>query len=140
MVNMQGQATAGVSSVGQAAAAAALDGPQDAVPKMRESYRRRRDLVVDALNAMPGISCHRPEGAFYVYANVAGCLGRTTEGGRRIDSDDDFAMALLEENYVALVGGGGFGMSPYIRISYATDEASLAEACTRMAAFVSALR
>jgi aspartate aminotransferase len=140
MVNMQGQATAGVSSIGQAAAAAALDGPQDEVPKMRESYRRRRDLVVDALNAMPGISAHRPEGAFYVYANVAGCLGRTTEGGRRIDSDDDFAMALLEEKYVALVGGGGFGMSPYIRISYATDEASLAEACTRMAAFVAGFR
>jgi aspartate aminotransferase len=89
---------------------------------------------------MPGISAHRPEGAFYVYANVAGCLGRTTEGGRRIDSDDDFAMALLEEKYVALVGGGGFGMSPYIRISYATDETSLAEACTRMAAFVAGFR
>jgi aspartate aminotransferase len=140
MVNMQGQATAGVSSIGQAAAAAALDGPQDEVPKMRESYRRRRDLVVDALNAMPGIVCHRPEGAFYVFANVAGCLGRTTAGGARIDSDDDFALALLDERHVALVGGGGFGMSPYIRISYATDEASLAEACTRIAAFVAGFR
>ncbi len=107
---------------------------------MRESYRRRRDLVVDALNAMPGISCHRPEGAFYVYANVAGYLGRTTAGGARIDSDDDFALALLDEKHVALVGGSGFGMSPYIRISYATDEASLAEACTRMAAFVAGFR
>ena len=136
MVNMQGQATAGISTIGQAAAAAALDGPQDEVPKMRAVYRRRRDLVVDALNAIPGISCHRPEGAFYVFANVAGCLGRTTAGGKRIDTDDDFALALLEEKYVALVGGGGFGMSPYVRISYATDDASLAEACSRIAAFV----
>jgi aspartate aminotransferase len=136
MVNMQGQATAGISTVGQAAAAAALDGPQDEVPKMRAVYRRRRDLVVDALNAIPGISCHRPEGAFYVFANIAGCLGRTTAGGKRIDTDDDFALALLEEKYVALVGGSGFGMNPYVRISYATDDASLAEACSRIAAFV----
>jgi aspartate aminotransferase len=140
MINMQGQATAGVSTVGQAAAAAALDGPQDLVAARAAIYRRRRDIVVDALNAIPGISCHRPEGAFYVYPNIAGCLGRTTAGGARIETDEDFALALLEEQHVALVHGAAFGMSPYLRISYATDDASLEEACRRIAAFVESLR
>ena len=139
MVNMQGQATAGVSSVGQAAATAALDGPQDVVEEMRAQYHRRRDLVVDALNRMPGIACHRPEGAFYVYPNIAGCLGRTTPAGKRIETDEDFAMACLEEAHVALVAGVAFGMSPYLRISYATDDASLEEAMRRLGAFVASL-
>ena len=136
MVNMQGQATAGVSTVGQAAAAAALDGPQELVAERAELYRRRRDLVVDGLNAIPGISCHRPEGAFYVYPNIAGCLGRTTGAGKRIETDEDFALACLDEAHVALVHGAAFGMSPYLRISYATDDASLAEAIRRVAAWV----
>ena len=140
MVNMQGQATAGVSSVGQAAAAAALDGPQDNVAEMRAIYRRRRDLVVGLLNAIPGIACHRPEGAFYVYPNIAGCLGRISAGGRRIDSDEDFAVALLEEQHVATVFGAAFGMSPYLRLSYATDDDSLRAGCARIAAFVAGLR
>ncbi|HEY2131782.1 MAG TPA: pyridoxal phosphate-dependent aminotransferase [Acetobacteraceae bacterium] len=140
MVNMQGQATAGVSSVGQAAAAAALDGPQELVARRAELYRKRRDLVVDALGAIPGISCHRPEGAFYVYPNIAGCLGRVTAGGKTLESDEDFALALLDEQHVALVHGAAFGMSPYLRISYATDDASLEEACRRIAAFVAGFR
>ncbi len=140
MVNMQGQATAGVSTVGQAAAAAALDGPQDEVAAQVATYRRRRDLVVDALNKAPGIVCHRPEGAFYVYPSVAGCLGKTTPGGARIETDEDFALALLAEQHVAVVHGAAFGMSPYIRISYATDEASLAEAMARIGAFCAGLR
>ena len=135
MVNMQGQATAGVSSIGQAAAIAALDGPQELVAERAELYRRRRDLVVDALNAMPGITCHRPEGAFYVFPNIAGLLGLTTAGGKRVDTDEDFALACLDEAHVALVHGAAFGMSPYLRISYATDEASLAEACRRLDRF-----
>ena len=139
MVNMQGQATAGVSSVGQAAAAAALDGPQDAARAQVDIYKRRRDLVVDGLNACAGISCHRPEGAFYVFPSVAGCLGKTSAGGARIDSDRDFSMALLDENHVALVHGGAFGMSPYLRISYATDDKTLAEACRRIQAFCAGL-
>jgi aspartate aminotransferase len=139
MVNMQGQATAGVSSVGQAAAAAALDGPQELVAERAALYRRRRDIMVDALNAIPGMACHRPEGAFYVFPNIAGCLGRTTAGGRVIGSDQDFAEALLEEQYVGVVGGAAFGMSPYLRLSYATDEASLVEGCRRIAEFVSRL-
>jgi len=140
MVNMQGQVAAGVSTVGQAAAAAALDGPQDEVPRMAEAYRRRRDLVVDALNQAPGMVCHRPEGAFYVYPNIAGCLGKTTPAGVRLDTDEDFALALLEEQHVAVVHGAAFGMSPYVRISYATDDASLTEACRRIVAFCASLR
>ncbi|MDE2198807.1 MAG: pyridoxal phosphate-dependent aminotransferase [Rhodospirillales bacterium] len=139
MVNMQGQATAGVSSIGQAAAAAALDGPQELVAAQAAQYRARRDFVVDALSAMPGVSCHRPEGAFYVYPNIAGCLGRTTKAGTRIETDEDFALALLDEAHVALVHGAAFGMSPYLRISYATDMASLEKAMARMAGFTAAL-
>jgi aspartate aminotransferase len=139
MVNMQGQATAGVSSIGQAAAAAALDGPQEIVGEMRAEYRRRRDLVVDALNAMPGITCHRPEGAFYVYPDIAGCIGKTTPKGALLATDEDFALALLDEGHVALVHGAAFGMSPYLRISYATDYDSLAEAMRRMDGFARSL-
>ena len=140
MVNMQGQVAAGVSTIGQAAAAAALDGPQEAVATMGAAYRRRRDLVVDALNQAPGIQCHRPEGAFYVYPNVAGCLGRTTAAGTVLHTDEDFALALLAEQHVALVHGRAFGMSPYVRISYETDDASLTEACARIQAFCQGLR
>jgi aspartate aminotransferase len=135
MFNMQGQATAGVSTVGQAAAAAALDGPQDFVKAHAEEYRRRRDLVVEMLNAAPGITCHRPEGAFYVFPGIAGCLGRTSRGGRRIGTDTDFVAALLEEKHVAAVQGAAYGMSPHMRISYATDTASLTEACGRIQEF-----
>ncbi len=139
MTAMQGHSTAGVSGITQAAAAAALDGPQDSVAVQAAAYRRRRDLVVDGLNAAPGMMCHRPEGAFYVYPNIAGCLGKTTAAGTRIDTDADFALALLEEAHVALVHGAAFGMSPYLRISYATDDASLAEGCRRIQAFCAAL-
>ena len=140
MANMQGQATAGVSTVGQAAAAAALDGPQELVAERAAAYRARRDLVVDMLNGVPGIACHKPEGTFYVFPNIAGCLGHVSAGGRRIDSDEDFAVALLEEQHVATVHGGAFGMSPYLRISYATDPAALETGCRRIAAFVDGLR
>jgi aspartate aminotransferase len=139
MVKMQGNATAGVSGITQAAAAAALDGPQDAVAMMADAYRRRRDLVVAGLNAAPGIVCHKPEGAFYVYPNIAGCLGRVSAGGARIATDEDFALALLEEQHVATVHGAAFGMSPYLRISYATSDALLTEACRRIAIFCAGL-
>ena len=140
MVEMQGQGTSGVATVAQAAAAAALDGPQDDVARQCDAYRRRRDLVLDALGQAPGLSCHRPDGAFYAFPGVAGCLGRTTPAGTRLDTDEDFALALLAEQGVAVVHGAAFGMSPYIRISFATDDASLAEACRRIRAFCAALR
>ena len=135
MMNMQGQATAGVSTISQAAVAAALDGPQDLVRERAEEYRQRRDLVVEMLNAAPGISCHKPEGAFYVFPNIAGCIGKTSKGGRKIETDTDFAMALLEERYVATVQGTAYGMSPYLRISYATNTENLREACGRIQEF-----
>lgn len=135
MVNMQGQATSGISTISQAAAAAALNGPQDLVRERAEEYRRRRDLVVEMLNAAPGISCHKPEGAFYVFPNIAGCLGKTTKAGKKIENDTDFALALLEEKHVAAVQGAAYGMSPYLRISYATDMESLREACARIHEF-----
>ena len=135
MMNMQGQATAGVSTISQAAVAAALDGPQEIVRERAEEYRQRRDLVVEMLNAAPGISCHKPEGAFYVFPNIAGCLGKTSKGGRKIETDTDFAMALLEEKYVATVQGTAYGMSPYLRISYATNTDNLREACGRIQEF-----
>jgi aspartate aminotransferase len=139
MVSIQGHMSAGVSTVGQAAATAALDGPTDTADAMVEAYNRRRDLVVEALNRAPGIICHKPEGAFYVYPNIAGCLGKTTKAGRQIDTDEAFCLALLEESHVAVVQGSAFGMSPYVRISYATGDADLREACDRIIAFCQSL-
>jgi aspartate aminotransferase len=139
MFNMQGQATSGVSTVGQAAAAAALDGPQELVAERAAQYRERRDLVVELLNQAPGIVCHKPEGAFYVFPNVAGCLGKTSKGGKRIETDTDFAFALLEEAHVAVVQGSAYGMSPYVRISYATDMESLRDGCARIQEFCKGL-
>jgi aspartate aminotransferase len=139
IVNMQSQITSGACGPAQAAAAAALDGPGDDVAAMVEIYRRRRDLVVDALADVPGLTCHRPEGAFYVFPNIAGWIGQTTAGGRHLTSDEDAVAALLEEHQVACVHGAAFGMSPHFRISYAADEAVLIEACRRIGAFAHAL-
>jgi aspartate aminotransferase len=140
MDNVQGQSTNGVSTVGQAATIAALDGPQDFLRERAAVYHERRDLVVDLLNQAPGVSCHKPEGAFYVFPNIAGCLGKTSQGGRRIDTDTDFVAALLEEKHVATVQGSAYGMSPYIRVSYATDTESLREGCARIQAFCHSLK
>jgi aspartate aminotransferase len=140
MTNMQGQSTSGASPIGQAAAAAALDGPQELVAERAESFRIRRDLVVDLLNAAPGIRCHKPEGAFYVFPDVSGLIGRTSRGGRVIGSDTDLAMALLEEARVGTVQGAAYGMSPHLRISYALDTESLREGCARIQDFCQGLR
>jgi aspartate aminotransferase len=140
MVNMQGQVTAGVSTVGQAAAAAALEGPQDGIGAMVAAYQRRRDMAVEMLNACRGVNCHKPEGAFYVFPNIAGCLDRTTPAGRRIGTDTEFALALLEEAHVAVVPGVSYGMSPYVRVSTAAEDDVLAEGCRRVRAFCEALR
>jgi aspartate aminotransferase len=139
MTVVQSHATAGISTVGQAAAAAVLDAPQAMVGEMVAAYHRRRDMVVSLLRQAPGLTCAVPEGAFYVFPSIAGCIGRTTAGGRLIETDRDFAMALLEEAHVALVHGGAFGMSPHVRISYATDDASLEEACRRIIGFCETL-
>jgi aspartate aminotransferase len=140
MAVVQSHATAGISTVGQAAAAAVLDGSQAIVGEMVAAYHRRRDLVVGMLRQAPGLTCAVPEGAFYVFPSVAGCIGRVTSGGRAIETDRDFAMALLEEAHVAVVHGAAFGMSPHVRISYATDDARLTEACSRIIGFCQGLR
>lgn len=133
MASVQSQVTSCPCSVSQAAAIAALDGPQDIVRERCELFRERRDLVVDALNAVPGLSARRPEGAFYVYASCAGVLGRRTPGGELINSDTAFARYLMDEGGVAVVPGSAFGLAPYFRVSYATSREVLEEACRRIA-------
>ena len=139
MDKLQGQSTSGTSSVSQAAALEALTGPQGFVDEMVAAYKERRDMVVAMLNAAPGLHCHTPEGAFYVFPGVHGCIGKTTKGGARIETDEDFVVALLEEEGVAAVHGAAFMYPGHMRISYATDTESLREACTRIQRFCTGL-
>ena len=139
MTNMQGQIGSGISTISQAAATAALNGPQDLLKERAADYQKRRDEVVGMLREAKGITCHNPEGAFYVFPNIAGCIGKTTKAGRKIGTDTDFVTALLEEKHVATVQGAAYGMSPYFRISYATDMASLREGCRRIQEFCAEL-
>jgi aspartate aminotransferase len=140
MENVQGQSTNGIATVAQAAAVAALDGPQDLLAERAAIYGARRNLAVQSLNQAPGIACHKPEGAFYVFPSVAGCIGRTSDRGRLIATDIDFVSALLEEQHVAVVQGAAYGMSPHIRLSYATDTDTLRDGCARIRAFCEGLR
>jgi aspartate aminotransferase len=135
MDKLQSQSTSNTSSISQAAALAALEGPQDFIGEMVAVYKQRRDLVVDMLNEAPGIVCAKPEGAFYVFPSVHGCIGKTTAGGTLIKTDEDFVIALLEEHGVAAVHGTAFIYPGHFRISYATDTESLREACTRIQTF-----
>jgi aspartate aminotransferase len=140
MTVVQATATSGVSTIGQAAAAAALDGPQDYLAERAATYQSRRDLVVAALNEIPGMSCHTPNGAFYVFPDISACIGKTSKAGARITDDESFALALLNEAHVATVQGAAFAMSPHIRISTATSNELLSQACTRIAEFCEGLR
>ncbi len=140
MDKLQSQSTSNTSSISQAAAVEALTGPQDFIAEMVAVYRERRDLVVAALNACPGIVCGKPEGAFYVFASIHGCLGKTSAGGRRIETDEDFVTALLEEEGVAAVHGTAFIAPGHMRISYATSTEALREACARIKRFCEGLR
>lgn len=137
---VQATATSGISTVGQAAALAALTGPQDFLAERAAAYQARRDIVVAALNAAPGLNCHKPDGAFYVFPDISGCIGKTTKGGKLLANDEDFAMALLEEAYVGVVQGAAFAMSPHIRISTAASPETREKACARIAAFCATLR
>jgi aspartate aminotransferase len=139
MGTVQSQSTSNPSSVSQYAALEALNGPQDFLPGFRAVFQRRRDLVVGMLNAAQGIVCPTPEGAFYVYPDISGCIGKVTPAGVRITDDEVFATALLEETGVAVVFGAAFGLSPNFRVSYATSDAALVEACTRIQEFCGAL-
>ncbi|MBR0912208.1 pyridoxal phosphate-dependent aminotransferase [Bradyrhizobium japonicum] len=133
MAVVQSQSTTNPSSVSQAAAIAALTGPQGILIERRTAFQRRRDIVVDALNAIDGVTCRRPEGAFYTYASCAGLIGRRTPDGTFIDSDAAFCRFLLERHDVAVVPGSCFGLAPYFRLSYATSEQNLREAVMRIA-------
>ncbi|MCW8086337.1 pyridoxal phosphate-dependent aminotransferase [Sabulicella glaciei] len=140
MDKLQGQSTSNTSSISQAAAVEALNGPQESVNAMNGVFKRRRDMVVEMLNQAPGVRCAKPEGAFYVYPDIHGCLGKTTEGGKRIETDEEFVSALLEEQGVAAVHGSAFMFPGHFRISYATDDESLREACTRIQRFCAGLK
>ena len=139
MRKIQSQSTSNPCSVSQWAAVEALNGPQDFLPTNNEIFKRRRDLVVSMLSQIDGITCPVPEGAFYVYPSISGLLGKTSKGGTLIDSDEAFATALLEETGVAVVFGAAFGLSPNFRVSYATSDEALKEACTRIQSFCAGL-
>jgi aspartate aminotransferase len=132
MAAVQSQSTSNPSSISQAAAVEALNGPQDFIPKHNEKFKERRDLVVDMLNKAKGIRCLVPEGAFYVYPSCAGTIGKKTPQGKVIKTDEDFVTYLLEAEGVAVVQGSAFGLAPYFRISYATSTEALKDACTRI--------
>lgn len=139
MRKLQSQSTTNPCSISQWATVEALNGPQEFLAERNEAFRKRRDLVVAGLNACEGITCAVPEGAFYVYPSIAGCIGKTSAGGTLIDTDEAFATALLEEYGVAVVFGAAFGLSPYFRVSYATSDEALTEACNRIQAFCAGL-
>jgi aspartate aminotransferase len=139
MRKVQSQSTSNPSSVSQWAAVEALNGPQDFLEDNKKLFQRRRDLVVRALNQCEGITCPRPEGAFYVYPSIAGCIGKTSAAGTKITDDETFAKALLAETGVAVVFGAAFGLSPNFRVSYATSDAALEEACARIRRFCAGL-
>ena len=140
MAKLQSQSTSNPSSISQWAAVEALNGPQGFIPKSREVFRERRDLVVSMLNQAPGIDCLRPEGAFYVFPSCAGTLGKKTASGKVLETDEDFVTALLEETGVAVVQGSAFGLAPFFRISYATATEQLEDACSRIQRFCAGLR
>ena len=140
MAKLQSQSTSNPCSISQCAAVEALNGPQDFIAANNKVFKQRRDLVVSMLNQARGISCPVPEGAFYVYPSCEGVIGRTSAGGVKLETDEDFVTALLEEQGVAVVQGSAFGLGPNFRISYATATEALEEACERIQRFCASLR
>ena len=140
MAKIQSQSTSNPCSIAQAAVVAALNGPQDFLKERAKSFQSRRDLVVSMLNQASGLRCPTPEGAFYVYPDCSGLIGRTTPAGAVLKTDEDVAGYLLESEGVAVVHGAAFGLSPAFRISYATDAATLEDACTRIQRACAAVR
>ena len=140
MRKIQSQSTSNPCTISQWAAVEALTGTQHFISENAELFRKRRDLVVAGLNAAEGVACPEPQGAFYVYPSIAGCIGKTSKGGAKIENDEAFVKALLEETGVAVVFGAAFGVSPAFRVSYAASDEALTEACARIGAFCAALR
>ena len=137
---VQGQQTSGACSIAQWAAVEALNGPQDFIQVSRKAFEERRDLVVSMLNQAKYLSCPMPEGAFYVYPSCKDAIGKTTPSGKVITTDEDFVTELLEAEGVAAVHGSAFGLGPNFRISYATSNKTLEEACNKIQRFTAALR
>ena len=140
MTKLQSQSTSNPCSISQAAAQEALDGPQDFVAERARIFQARRDKVVAAVNRIPGLACHAPEGAFYVYASCADVIGKKTPEGRILASDADFVMYLLESQNLALLQGEAYGLSPFVRISFAASMELLDEGCRRLRLACEALR
>ncbi len=140
MEMVQSQTTSGTSRISQWAAVTALNGPQDVLQENREIYRRRRTIVVEGLNAIEGVECLWPDGAFYAYPSCGAFIGGTTAAGKKINTDVDFCMALLQEKGVTTVHGTAFGLSPHFRVSYAASEADLKEAIARITDFCGSIR
>ena len=139
MRKIQSQSTSNPCTISQWAAVEALNGTQDYIAPNNDMFTRRRNLVVSMLNEIDGVICPTPEGAFYVYPSIEGLIGKTSAGGTLIDTDEAFATALLEETGVAVVFGAAFGLSPNFRVSYATSDEALKEACSRIQGFCAAL-
>ncbi|MAZ34914.1 MAG: aspartate aminotransferase [Thalassospira sp.] len=137
---VQSQSSTHTSSISQAASVEALNGPQDFLKERAEVFKERRDLVVKAMNECEGLTCKKPEGAFYVYPSCAGTIGKKTPDGKVIETDTDFVTYLLEAEGVAAVQGSAFGLAPYFRISYATSTEALTEACARIKRACAALK
>jgi aspartate aminotransferase len=140
MAKLQSQSATNASSISQWASVEALNGRQDFIPGFQKLFEERRDLVVSMLNQASGIECPKPEGAFYVYPTIRKLIGKKTEKGKVIASDEDFAAELLEAEGVAVVHGAAFGLSPFFRISYATSNKALEEACRRIQRFAASLK
>ncbi len=140
MAKLQSQSASNASSISQWASVEALNGPQDFIPKFQKIFEERRDLVVSMLNQAQGIECPKPEGAFYVYPTIRKLIGKAAPSGKVIASDEDFARELLESEGVAVVHGAAFGLSPFFRISYATSNKALEDACNRIQRFCGNLR
>ncbi|MBE3640087.1 pyridoxal phosphate-dependent aminotransferase [Mangrovicoccus algicola] len=140
MRKIQSQSTSNPCTISQWASVEALNGSQDFIAANNVAFKRRRDLVVSMLNAAEGIDCPTPEGAFYVYPTIGGCLGKTSKGGKLLATDEDFCNALLDETGVAVVFGAAFGLSPAFRVSYATSDDALKDACSRIGEFCAGLR
>ena len=139
MRKIQSQSTSNPCTISQWASVEALNGPQDFLAENNKTFVRRRNLVVDMLSAIEGMTCPVPEGAFYVYPSIGGLIGKTTPAGTIIENDAIFATKLLEDTGVAVVFGAAFGLSPNFRVSYATSDAALKEACTRIQTFCATL-
>src|SRR5690606_32672925 len=137
---IQSQSTSNPCTISQWAAVEALNGPQDFLATNNATFKRRRDLVVSMLNQIDGITCPTPEGAFYVYPSIEGLIGKSTPNGVKISDDQAFATALLEDTGVAVVFGAAFGLSPNFRVSYATSDEALKEACSRIQEFCATLK